>query len=156
MDRKESKKESDRKYREKNREKLKECSKKYREKNKEYFKEYHKEYRENNKEQIKEYYQNNKEQIKEYQKEQQKEYIKTPQGKKTKRISSWKRQGIIFFDYNELYEIYINTEYCNLCNVKLTTGKTTSTHRCLDHDHSITDCDNVRNILCHSCNIKRG
>jgi hypothetical protein len=72
------------------------------------------------------------------------------------RISDWKLRGIIFSDYYLLYDIFINTKYCDLCKVELTQGKiTTKTTRCLDHDHNITDCENVRNVLCHSCNIKR-
>ena len=120
-------------------------------------KEYKKEYYQKNKEQIllqkKEHYLKNREKIL----LQKKEHNKTPQRKKSRRISEWKRSGIIFFDYDLLYEIFINTEYCDLCNVKLTTGlKPTKTTRCLDHDHSINDCENVRDILCHSCNVKRG
>ena len=115
--------------------------------------EYDKEYREKNKEKIKEY----QKEYKQKNKEQIKEYERTPQRKKLKIIAQWKYQGIIFFDYDLLYEIFINTEYCDLCNVKLTTGlKPTKTTRCLDHDHSINDCENVRDILCHSCNVKRG
>jgi homoserine trans-succinylase len=120
-------------------------------------KQYLKEYREKNKEKLnqrgREKYQRDKEKIL----QQQKEYKKTPQGKKINRIKNWRRMGVIFFDFNLLYEIYINTEYCELCNIELTEDKiTTKTTKCLDHDHSITDYDNVRNIVCHSCNVKRG
>ena len=62
--------------------------------------------------------------------------------------------GLIHNDYDELYEKYINTEYCELCNVNLTEDKrTTKTTRCLDHDHQT---GLLRNIVCHCCNVKRG
>ena len=87
--------------------------------------------------------------------EKLKQYNKTEACKKSKRISTWKRQGIITEDYDALYEKFINTENCELCNVVLTTSRyTTKTTRCMDHDHSITDRDNVRNIICNSCNVK--
>jgi hypothetical protein len=71
-------------------------------------------------------------------------------------ISKWKLRGIISNDYDKLYEKVLNTTNCEECNCILTEDKrTTSTTRCLDHDHSITDKENVRNILCHSCNTKR-
>jgi len=100
-------------------------------------KEYMKKYRKENKENIKKYYQ-------------------TEESKKRMRINNWKKRGIIFSDYDLLYDIFINTEFCDLCKVKLTEDKIrTKTTRCLDHDHSITDCENVRNVLCHSCNYDR-
>jgi len=72
---------------------------------------------------------------------------------KSNRISKWKRRGIIFYDYDLLHDIYINTTHCDLCKVELTEDKIrTRTTRCLDHDHNIKDYENVRNILCHSCN----
>jgi hypothetical protein len=123
--------------------------------------EYHKEYNIKNKERIKkynkEYRSKNRERILEYNKEYGKEYSQTENGKKKNRISDWKRQGIIYHDYDILYDIYINTKNCDDCNCFLTQDKkTTSTTRCLDHDHSITDNENVRGVVCHSCNCKRG
>jgi len=101
-------------------------------------KEYMKKYRKENKENIKKYYQ-------------------TEESKKRMRINNWKKRGIIFSDYDLLYDIFINTEHCDLCKVKFSEDiKRTSTTRCLDHDHTITDCENVRNILCHKCNMGRG
>ena len=97
-------------------------------------KEYLKQYREKNKEKIKSYYKN-------------------PDNLKNKRIYRWKKWGIISDNFDELYEKYINTEFCELCSVELTEDKNNSkTTRCLDHDHKTGE---FRNILCHSCNVKR-
>ena len=110
-------------------------------------KEYLRQYRIDNKEKLKEYrrqyYLDNTEKIK--------EYDQSPAGKKSNRIQNWKRYGVIHDDFNELYEKYINTEFCELCNVKLTVDRqNTKTTRCLDHDHST---GLFRNVLCWQCNI---
>ena len=98
----------------------------------------------NTKEYNKQYYLKNK--------EKHKQYRETEKGKKSHRISNWKRYGVVHQNFDELYEKFINTEYCELCNVKLTVDKrTTCSTRCLDHDHST---GLVRNIVCNSCNIK--
>ena len=121
-------------------------------------KEYKKEYYEKNKEKIKEYYENNKEKIKEYNethkeklKEKRKEYRQTPKGIKSTRTSGWKRQGIIFSDYDLLFDMYISTTHCDFCKCLL--NQCGSSRKCVDHDHDITDESNFRGILCHVCNI---
>ena len=89
-------------------------------------------------------------------KEYRKKYYKSERGRKSTRINNWKRKGIIFSDYDLLYDIYINTTHCDECKIKLTEDKIMKyTTRCLDHDHTITDCENVRSVLCNLCNIKR-
>ena len=114
---------------------------------KEEIKQYQKEYREKNREKQKEYREKNREKQKEY----RENYY---QHNKSYRISKWKSRGILSDNFDELYEKYINTEYCELCNVNLTEDKrTTKTTRCLDHDHQT---GLLRNIVCHCCNIKRG
>tara|TARA_R110000824_G_scaffold3008_1_gene13885 strand:- start:72 stop:575 length:504 start_codon:yes stop_codon:yes gene_type:complete len=150
-------KEKIKEYYENNKEKIKEQQKEYKkeyyEKNKEqikeYQKEYNKKYRENNleqlKEQKKEYYETNKEKIK--------EYSKTEQGRKISRISDWKRSGVINNDFTSLYEHYINCNKCENCNIELIEGMYGSNKRCLDHDH---ETGLFRNVLCNTCNIKRG
>lgn len=82
----------------------------------------------------------------------QRAYDQTPAGKKSQRISNWKRRGIICPDYDALYERYIATTHCEKCNVVLTAG-CSRTGRCVDHDHSIDDRENVRAILCMACNL---
>jgi len=115
----------------------------YREKNKEKFAEYNRKYG-------KEYREKNKEKIA----ERMKEYKQTPAGIKKQRIANWKFNGVIHDNFDVLYERYLNTEFCELCNIKLTEDKVnTKTTRCLDHDHNTGE---VRNIVCNSCNIKRG
>lgn len=100
-----------------------------------------------------EYTKTHKEEIAAY----NKRYNKTPKAIKARRIRRWKKQGIISDDYNSLYERFINTKNCENCEIELTENRyNTSTTRNLDHDHDITDRENVRNILCWSCNIKRG
>jgi len=129
-------------YREKNKEEIAQYKKQWREKNKEEIAEKHKQWRENNKE-------------RKYQ--QNKEWSQTYEGKKSQKISSWKYQGIITDDYDTLYEHYLKTSFCDACRVELTYDKKkTPTTKCVDHDHSITDRPNFRNILCNSCNVKRG
>jgi len=67
---------------------------------------------------------------------QQKIYRQSPEYKKSSRISDWKRYGVICDDFDTLYERYLNTEFCELCNVELTVDRyNTSTTRCLDHCH---------------------
>ena len=92
---------------------------------------------------------------KEKRKENDKYYRQSEQGKKVHRIGMWKYNGILCFDYNLLYDLFISTDKCEFCNIQLTTGRyMTSTTRCLDHDHSINDKFNIRGVLCNSCNIK--
>ena len=138
FDKKEYMKEYDKQYREKNREKIAKKKKQYYQKNKDILQEKNKEYREKNKEKKKEY---------------MKKYCQTEKGKKSYRITQWKSRGIVHHNFDELYEKFINTEYCELCNVKLTEDKrTTPTTRVLDHCHETGE---FRNVLCNSCNVKR-
>tara|TARA_R100000805_G_C3537929_1_gene54104 strand:+ start:202 stop:621 length:420 start_codon:yes stop_codon:yes gene_type:complete len=118
-----------------------EYNRKYRLKNKEIYKQKRKIYLLNNKEKV------NK---------KRKEYLQSESGLKSTRISNWKRHGIITDDYEALYDHYTKTSYCDFCRVELTYDKkTTATTKCVDHDHTITDAPNFRNILCNLCNLKR-
>lgn len=113
------------------------------------------------------YYQNNKDKIKEYieshrdvqkraeekrkncpiRKEYKRNLNKQPHIIKKRRIRTWIRSGVINEDFDSLYEHFINTNNCELCNVVLEgNGKQ---KKCLDHDHST---GLFRNVLCNVCN----
>ena len=64
---------------------------------------------------------------------------------KSQTIRKWKSRGLIYDDYDELYEIYIKTMNCQHCNKEFKN----SSDRCLDHDH---DTGMFRKIVCRGCN----
>tara|TARA_R110001592_G_C12859255_1_gene722659 strand:+ start:89 stop:601 length:513 start_codon:yes stop_codon:yes gene_type:complete len=135
-EKKERKKESDRIWREKNKEKIREYDKKR----------YNKEYR---KEERHIWYENNKEEIIKKNTIYNKTYRQTEQGKKVNRISRWKQVGIKCDDFDKLYDLYKNTNICNICKIELIEGKYGFNRKCLDHDHTT---GLFRQILCNTCN----
>tara|TARA_R110000803_G_scaffold49200_2_gene102257 strand:- start:6 stop:335 length:330 start_codon:yes stop_codon:yes gene_type:complete len=89
-------------------------------------------------------------------KEIQEKYRKTDTYKMSYTITGWKQSGLIETDqytYKELYEAYLHQGYCENCEIKLTSGSKDSTFKCMDHDHTTGI---FRDILCNSCNVKRG
>lgn len=96
-------------------------------------------------EQHKNWYDNNKER----RLNKAKEWDNTDKGKKYRRIKNWKKQGIIHDDFDTIYDIYINTDKCDVCNVELTNG-TGKNCRNLDHNHETGE---IRGIICKKCNI---
>ena len=61
-------------------------------------------------------------------------------------IWHWKKSGLIYDNYDELYEVYINTMQCEHCQTEFTKNN----RRCLDHDH---ESGLFRKIVCHKCNV---
>lgn len=139
-------KEHDTQYRVDNAEKIKQ----YRVDNAEGKKEYDKQYKIENREKratdAKQYYIDNAEMMKEKKTQYQ---IDNPEKcKKIRVISGWKRIGIIG-DLSFIYDNdYLPATNCWVCNKVFEN----SFDKCCDHDHSITDGDNVRQIVCRSCN----
>ena len=76
-------------------------------------------------------------------------YIKTPNGKKSCCISKWKSQGLIG-DYQTIYDRYVNTTNCDLCNVFLE-GRG-GNKKCMEHNHENGE---FRNIVCSRCNTSK-
>jgi len=104
-----------------------------------------------------EYYEKNKEKKREYRnnnKEYYKEYSKTPNGKKSNIINSWKSRGLICDDYDLLYSNYLSETHCDECRCRFgVIGDGSGAWKCLDHSH-ITGL--FRNFLCNRCNVQRG
>ena len=125
-------------------EKKKEYNRLYRIKHRENLKLKRKQYNLENKEHRRLYRINNKEKIN----EQNRLYSIN----QTNTISNWRHRGILCFDFELLYDIYLSTTHCEFCQVELNTN--TKTRGCLDHNHDITDRFNIRGILCNSCNVK--
>ena len=68
--------------------------------------------------------------------------------KKSNTISGWKQRGMIG-DLSFIYDNdYLPATNCWVCNKVFKNTK----DKCADHDHSITDGDNFRQVLCRGCN----
>ena len=95
----------------------------------------------------------NNEERKKKQRENHKEWCKTPAGLKSAKKNHWKKNGLNMKYFEIIYLLYLGTTDCEFCGCILTKDRyNTPTTKCLDHSH-ITG--KFRNILCHSCNVKR-
>ena len=89
--------------------------------------------------------------------EHQREYRSTYEGLKTHMVDKWKRRGLVetdYYTYDELFEAWLYAPECENCGVEfppIGTPRCPET-KCLDHNHKTGI---FRNILCHSCNVKR-
>ena len=61
------------------------------------------------------------------------------------RIKNWKRFGVIYDDYDDLFEVYRKTLNCQHCNKEFKN----KLDRHLDHNH---ETGLFRKIVCRSCN----
>ena len=71
--------------------------------------------------------------------------MELPKYHKSLTIYNWKRHGVIYHDFDELYEVYIKTMKCQHCNKEFKITK----DRHLDHDHNT---GLFRKIVCNGCN----
>ena len=76
-------------------------------------------------------------------------YQKTPKGMKVRTCSSWKSQGLITDNIDEIYDRYINSKNCECCGNEYKEYK----DKHMDHCHTTGV---FRNILCRRCNQLRG
>jgi diketogulonate reductase-like aldo/keto reductase len=122
------------KYRNDNLEKQKKDYKNWYEKNRDKRLDYNVEWRKNNKEKVKitskVWRENNHDRLKK---------------------AEWLRKGLVKDNIDKVYNKYKNTTNCDLCNIFLEGNG--STMKCMDHSHNT---GLFRNILCNSCNVKRG
>jgi len=134
----------------------KESKKKYRERNKVKIKAYNKAYQEENKVKLKANRESNKEKLKISSKKYRKEnkvkiaadkkiYWDSPEGKRSLTISRWKYRGLQHPDIGALYDEYLLSTICEVCEIPYKK----ITDRCMDHDH---DTGLFRQFLCRNCN----
>lgn len=82
-------------------------------------------------------------------------YRNSPKGYKSHRISNWKKNFKITGDLEIFYDIWFETEKCDICKCELTPiykSQTKMNSRCLDHCHT---CSIPKGILCRFCNINK-
>ena len=64
---------------------------------------------------------------------------------KYKCIYNWKKYGLIYDDYDDLFEVYRKTLNCQHCNKEFINRS----DRCMDHNH---ETGLFRKIVCNRCN----
>jgi len=75
----------------------------------------------------------------------------TYNGKRITTISNWKTKKVKG-DLYEIYETWLNTSHCEVCNVELIQDNKSSNRKIMDHDHLS---GYFRNIICNRCNSHR-
>jgi len=117
---------------------------KTREEQKEYKRQYYLKNRERLLQKQKDYRLNNKESIK--------SYTQSDNRQKSNKIRYWRQWGVKG-DLEEIYQQYITTTHCELCDIELSNEKKiTSNRKCMDHCHETLE---FRNIVCHRCNMTK-
>jgi hypothetical protein len=102
-----------------------------------------------------EYTRKNKEKIQEYIKDN-KDKIISRSHKKVAKICRWEQQGMICYDWDTFWDIWVSSNTCEDCDCVFSEErKLATTTKCLDHDHDITDGENLRGIVCLACNTRR-
>ena len=80
-------------------------------------------------------------------------YRKTEAGKKSYRIHDWKKRGVVYHDFDDLHDyVYNECSHCENCAHQFI-DKDNKYRRCVDHCHETGE---IRGIICHSCNVRRG
>ena len=158
--RKYKRRQSKKKYYQKNKAREIQRSKLYKENNKEQTIKNNREWRKANHNHIIRYRKINKEKLaikrKEYNNSPngykvRKEYNNSPNGYKSGKKSKWKSIGLVMDNFEEIFDRYMKTTNCDRCNIELTTrdNPPKMTTKCMDHQHQT---GLFRNILCTKCN----
>ena len=80
------------------------------------------------------------------------EYRKTEIGYKKSMITKWKSSSNLIGDYDKIFERFMSTTHCDLCNTLLTKERKGGRVKQMEHNHSNGE---FRNIVCHICNSQK-
>ena len=103
--------------------------------------------RERKKEQDKASYHKNKDKHKKC----HRRYHQSEEGKKSCKISDWKKSCLIVDNYDEIYYRWLNSEKCEMCGKEYVMTKRGFLDKCMEHNHITGE---FRSICCMSCNSK--
>tara|TARA_R110000824_G_scaffold399504_1_gene605032 strand:- start:269 stop:646 length:378 start_codon:yes stop_codon:yes gene_type:complete len=80
-------------------------------------------------------------------------YRNSEKGHREHRRWDWQFKNKIICDYDAIYDIVMETNYCDFCSKKLVFRGSKPSHdsKCLDHCHT---CGGVRGVLCNICNLQ--
>ena len=86
----------------------------------------------------------------------QKLYMKkkrsTETGYKQEIIYKWQRVYGLIGDYDAIFERFMSTTHCDLCNILLTKERKGGRQKQMEHNHLTGE---FRNIVCHICNSQK-
>lgn len=106
------------------------------------------EYNNNNKDKKLLYQKNYRDNNKNKLKEKDKKYLETPDGKKSRIKRRWKSRGLDMDTFYYVYPIFLKSTHCERCGVEFE-EKNNKNQKCMDHCHST---GMFRNVICRACN----
>lgn len=79
------------------------------------------------------------------------QYRASPKGHRRCMIADWKYVGLKG-DYDYIYDRFMATTHCDLCQTLVTKGKKGGREKQMEHDHSTGQ---FRNVTCAKCNSQK-
>jgi hypothetical protein len=109
---------------------------------------YYKEYYQKNKEKLKQQFKDNYKKNKQRYKENSKKWKQNnkEKAKKSDTISDWKQKGLICDNYDQVYQLWLDSTHCDKCGCQYTNKN----HKDMEHCHTTGA---FRGIVCHKCNL---
>ena len=71
-------------------------------------------------------------------------YRESVKGQKKQAYHHWKRYGLNMEDFDNIYDRYVNTKYCDICKCSFENIK-----KRMEHDHKTGE---FRGVVCNRCN----
>ena len=75
----------------------------------------------------------------------QQKYKQSPKGQKNRAYNNWRIRGLNMEDFDNIYDIFVNTKYCDICKCSFENIK-----KHMEHNHKTGE---FRGVVCNMCNI---